>query len=240
MFFIIANIQPLIVCKSTFLVQVFAFTNQLARSIQDFWSRWHITLTTWMRDYFYFSLGGNRRGKWRTYLNVYCVFLAVAIWHGTDTKLVLFGSLHFFYYSLQTYISPHCKQLLNRFGMQRNFFFNQVLPIFITFHLVAFTWVVWWADTWTKVKIIIFNALNWQQYKWEDILNVGTSEQTWMSYAAIVFTIFVYYLQGNHQERFLLNHRRVWQRWGILYILLFALLFLNKSGKSEAFIYFQF
>ncbi len=212
----------------------------LARSIQDFWSRWHITLTTWMRDYVYISLGGNRKGKWRNHLNLYLVFLAVAIWHGTDTKLIIFGSLHFLYYLLYRTIKPFWIWSLTKIGLRENFIFKILLPIFITFHLVAFTWVVWWADSWAKVKMIISNVFVWQDYTLTSIFNEGTSPQMVICLIMIVFTIFIYGLQGSYPERTLLNHRPTWLRWGVLYLIIFALLFLSNGVHSEAFIYFQF
>jgi len=65
-----------------------------ARSIQDFWRRWHITLSTWFRDYVYIPLGGNRKGAVRTYLNLYIVFFLTGLWHGASWTFVLWGLLH--------------------------------------------------------------------------------------------------------------------------------------------------
>lgn len=212
----------------------------LSRSIQEFWSRWHITLTTWMRDYLYISLGGNRKGKWRTFFNLYLTFLAVAVWHGTDPKLLLFGTLHFLYYLLQTSFTPIWQRMLLRVGWQNSFFFTKLVPVLVTFHLVAFTWVVWWADSWAKVKTIIFNALRYQNYDKEGLFIVGQEEQLLLSLFTILFTLIVYILQGRQPERYLLNHRPRWLRWLVLYILLFALIFLSQNTNSDAFIYFQF
>jgi alginate O-acetyltransferase complex protein AlgI len=65
-----------------------------ARSIQDFWRRWHMTLSTWFRDYVYIPLGGNRKGVARTYLNLYIVFFLTGLWHGASWNFVLWGLLH--------------------------------------------------------------------------------------------------------------------------------------------------
>jgi D-alanyl-lipoteichoic acid acyltransferase DltB (MBOAT superfamily) len=65
-----------------------------ALSVQDFWRRWHITLSTWLRDYLYIRLGGNRGGRWRTYLNVMVTMLLGGLWHGASWNFVLWGGLH--------------------------------------------------------------------------------------------------------------------------------------------------
>ncbi len=66
----------------------------LATSFKDFWARWHITLTSWFRDYLYFPLGGNRKGKWRTYLNVIIVFVISGLWHGASWNFVIWGFIN--------------------------------------------------------------------------------------------------------------------------------------------------
>ncbi|MGN4068181.1 MBOAT family O-acyltransferase [Burkholderia gladioli] len=74
-----------------------------ARSIQDFWRRWHISLSTWFRDYVYIPLGGNRRGEGRTLLNLWIVFLLTGIWHGASWNFVVWGALHGFFLMLERF-----------------------------------------------------------------------------------------------------------------------------------------
>ncbi|MDW7691375.1 MBOAT family O-acyltransferase [Flammeovirgaceae bacterium SG7u.111] len=66
----------------------------ISRSIQDFWRRWHISLSTWFRDYLYISLGGNRLGKWITYRNLFIVFLVTGLWHGASWNFIVWGLFH--------------------------------------------------------------------------------------------------------------------------------------------------
>src|SRR5690606_31667631 len=66
----------------------------LARSLAEFWRRWHISLSTWFRDYLYIPLGGNRHGPWRGYFNVFMVFLLSGIWHGAGINFAIWGMIH--------------------------------------------------------------------------------------------------------------------------------------------------
>lgn len=73
----------------------------VARSIRDFWRRWHISLSTWFRDYVYISLGGNRRGALRTYVNLFLVFFVTGLWHGASWNFVVWGLFHGFFIVLE-------------------------------------------------------------------------------------------------------------------------------------------
>lgn len=86
------------------LIQNFNFPNS-ATSIKDFWSRWHISLSTWLRDYIYIPLGGNRNGNFRKYINVTITFIISGLWHGVGFKFIIWGILHAFYQILADLIA---------------------------------------------------------------------------------------------------------------------------------------
>ena len=100
-----------------------------SRSIKEFWTRWHISLSSWLRDYIYIPLGGNRKGKLRKHLNTMAVFLVSGIWHGSSLSFVFWGGLH----GLWNMISTQKKQDAP--------VWKQILQVFITFCGVTFTWV---------------------------------------------------------------------------------------------------
>jgi alginate O-acetyltransferase complex protein AlgI len=77
-----------------------------ARSVQDFWRRWHISLSRWFRDYLYVPLGGNRAGRLRTVRNLWIVFLLAGLWHGADWKFVIWGALHGLFLTLERAGAP--------------------------------------------------------------------------------------------------------------------------------------
>ncbi len=106
----------------------------LARSIQDFWRRWHISLSTWLRDYLYIPLGGNRRGPVRTYVNLMATMLLGGLWHGAAWRFVFWGGLHGAWLAV------------NRWWQRRGFGalpgpLGRVLATVLTFHLVCLAWV---------------------------------------------------------------------------------------------------
>lgn len=86
------------------LIQNFNFPNS-ATSIKDFWSRWHISLSTWLRDYIYIPLGGNRKGNFRKYINITITFFVSGLWHGVGFKFIIWGLLHAFYQILADLIT---------------------------------------------------------------------------------------------------------------------------------------
>ena len=102
----------------------------LSGSIQEFWRRWHISLSNWFRDYLYIPLGGNRRGNVRTYLNLAAVFLATGLWHGATTAFVVWGMLHGFF------------MILERCGLKKLLDRTKVLKYVYTQVIVIFGWVI--------------------------------------------------------------------------------------------------
>ncbi|MBN1338481.1 MAG: MBOAT family protein [Bacteroidales bacterium] len=104
-----------------------------AVSMTDFWRRWHISLSTWLRDYLYIPLGGNRKGKGRTYINLMITMLLGGLWHGASWKFVIWGGLHGAVLAFE--------KLLNTFFRVKPGRFNRIAGWFITFHLVCLGWV---------------------------------------------------------------------------------------------------
>lgn len=110
----------------------------LSQSITEFWRRWHISLSTWLRDYLYISIGGNRKGTRRTYLNLMITMLLGGLWHGASWNFVIWGGLH------GTYLAAHKAMLgfRGRKGPERE---TGLLPgltkMFFTFQLVCLTWI---------------------------------------------------------------------------------------------------
>ena len=100
-----------------------------SRSIKEFWSRWHISLSSWLRDYIYIPLGGNRKGKMRKHLNTLAVFLVSGIWHGSSLSFVFWGALHGFWNMIST---PK---------KDDDPVWKQILQVLVTILGVAFTWI---------------------------------------------------------------------------------------------------
>ena len=121
-------------------------------TITEFWRRWHISLSSWLRDYLYIPLGGNRKGKTRTYLHLAITMLLGGLWHGAALRFILWGAIH------GVALAIH-KLLMNLFGFKASGTempaWKRVLSTFFTFHLVCFTWIFFRADTMAKAKAIL-------------------------------------------------------------------------------------
>jgi alginate O-acetyltransferase complex protein AlgI len=107
----------------------------VAESVQDFWRRWHMTLSRWLRDYLYISLGGNRKGTTRTRINLMLTMLLGGLWHGASWNFVIWGGLHGTYLAFERVIHRRWP------GWNRDSRAMRCLRMFVTFHLVCFAWI---------------------------------------------------------------------------------------------------
>lgn len=108
-----------------------------ATSVSDFWRRWHISLSTWFRDYLYIPLGGNRKGTIRKYINIMIVFLVSGLWHGANLTFVLWGFLNGFYQVVGDLLKPAKAKVSSKLSESANATLSKV----ITFLLISYTWV---------------------------------------------------------------------------------------------------
>lgn len=143
------------------LIQNFNFPNS-ATSIKDFWSRWHISLSTWLRDYIYIPLGGNRKGNFRKYINITITFFISGLWHGVGFKFIIWGLLHAFYQILADLIANTLNKIKEIFKYKRLLSIlsdNNNLETFIskstTFILVSIAWIFFRASDWKTAYIMV-------------------------------------------------------------------------------------
>lgn len=119
-------------------------------TITEFWRRWHISLSSWLKDYLYISLGGNRKGKGRTYLNLLITMLLGGLWHGASIRFILWGALHGIALAVHKFILeriPGFRQTGEEMGL-----FRRVVETIFTFHLVCFGWIFFRADSMATVR----------------------------------------------------------------------------------------
>ena len=189
-----------------------------ATSIPDFWRRWHISLTSWFRDYVYIPLGGSRRGRWRTWANTLLVFSLSGLWHGANWTFVLWG----FYHGLL--FLPWCMGWLVRDKRPDERSFVQRLPAMsVTFVLVCFGWLLFRAENVATVGTILTHI-------------VGQKDLSFMRYSKSI--VFFVALMLAAEWWHLPWPRQRWMRWAVYY--LFIALMLWKATASTQFIYFQF
>lgn len=122
-----------------------------APNIQDFWRRWHISLSTWLRDYLYVPLGGNRRGEARTYLNLMITMLLGGLWHGANWTFVVWGGIH----GVALALTRAYTEWRERLDVpKQSAFWVHGLAVFGTFHLVCAAWIFFRAESFAKAATI--------------------------------------------------------------------------------------
>ncbi len=127
----------------------------LSQSIREFWQRWHISLSTWFRDYVYIPLGGNRVVKWRWYYNLFITFVVSGLWHGAEWTFVIWGALHGFYLIFAIW-TKHLRERFNAFfGLMKNPGIYQFIQILVTFVLVFFSWIFFRANNMSDALLFI-------------------------------------------------------------------------------------
>ena len=222
-----------------------------AKSIREFWQRWHISLSTWFRDYLYQSLGGSRTTRWRWYYNIMIVFLISGLWHGGNWTFVIWGGLHGSYY-LFSYWTRNIRPRLTRFlKLDKVPFIQKTLRVLLIFHIVLIGWIFFRANTLSDAIFIVthlftgigdvFNRI-WELGITPGIFNYGFElpiSEMFIGMCAIIILGIHHLIQGRQSVRVWLNAKPIWIRWAVYYGLVIGILVFGFMEPSE-FIYFQF
>lgn len=224
-------------------------TPYFACSIQDFWRRWHISLSTWLKDYLYIPLGGNRCGRLRQHFNIMLTFLVSGLWHGASWHYVVWGGMH----GVFQVVGAQTRAVRDRFYAQTNtktnsfsFRFGQAAATSV---LAAFAWIFFRADSFTQacgyVKRLFTKPNLWA-------LSDGTLyqlglDQTEMNIllSALMILLFfsiVKYKRKEDPDAFLAN-QCAWFRWmtvAVLFSFIFLFGIYGPGYDAAQFIYFQF
>ena len=126
-----------------------------ARSIADFWRRWHISLSTWLKDYLYIPLGGNRKGAGRQKLNLLITFLLSGLWHGAAWHFVAWGALHGVFQLVGRSTAPFRSTIGRRIGLPEESRMRKIIQVCVTFALVCFAWIFFRANSIGDAFVII-------------------------------------------------------------------------------------
>jgi len=127
----------------------------MAQSISEFWARWHISLSTWFRDYLYIPLGGNRAGKLKWYRNLLIVFLVSGLWHGANWTFIVWGALHGIYLLLAILTSEKRRSIAKKVGLSRFPAVHKFLNRIWVFIIVTFAWIFFRAESFDKARAVI-------------------------------------------------------------------------------------
>ncbi len=202
-----------------------------ASNITEFWHRWHISLSTWLRDYLYIPLGGNKKGKIRTYINLFLVMLIGGLWHGAAVRFIIWGGLH----GLGLVIH---KLWMNFFPKkEKENQINRFISLFFTFHFVLFAWLFFRADSMRSVSSIL-NQIFWH-FNWNMISDIIVSYKN--VFAIIIFAFIIHWLpskiKDNYKNSFI--QTPLFAK-ALIVIAIIFILFQVKSSEIQPFIYFQF
>ncbi len=202
-------------------------TPYFSKSITEFWSRWHISLSTWFKDYLYIPLGGNRVAIPRWSLNILIVFMLSGFWHGANWTFVVWGALHGLMLLIERFFSK-----LFKFEIKAHWDFLNVILVVKTFIVTSFIWIFFRAENFNKAKEIICIIFVNNNIKFNLI---SLKVPLLAIFGLIIFDFFQY----NTRFDIKLNTIRTPYRWVIYSFLLFCLFALSGTEKFP-FIYFQF
>ena len=234
------------------VAQILGFTTMenfrrpyFAQSIPEFWRRWHISLSTWFRDYLYIPLGGNRVSLPKWYFNLFIVLLICGLWHGANWTFIVWGGLHGIYLVFSVLTQNIRKEIHQAIGLDKLPRLHRFLKVITTFSFVCFAWIFFRANTISDALYIVSNVLT----GWPDLfrLELWRSIPMWgpLKFEFIIGTASIGVLiwkhlmerRGNIVEMF--SEKPIWIRWPIYYSVILSILLFGHFGKKQ-FIYFQF
>lgn len=198
-------------------------------SITEFWRKWHISLSSWLKDYLYISLGGNRKGTIRTYINLTITMLLGGLWHGANWKFVLWGAMHG--------VMLVIEKIIHRFWNVKKSVFSKFIGVFITFHFVSFAWIFFRAASFDSAILVINQIMN----NFDLFADYKTLEQ----YKNLLFMILLGFVLHFNFESIIKKYQNILSDSPLL-IKAFYLAFISwltiqiSNADVIPFIYFQF
>lgn len=203
-------------------------------SVKEFWSRWHISLSTWFRDYVYIPLGGNRCGKLKHKVNLILTFLLSGLWHGSNWTFILWGGIHGV---AQVIESSFSKEKAN---LKRKWY-----SVLIVFIFCNFTWVFFRANS-VSQAFLVFNHMldgflpNPLQYLKTGFYNLGIGKIRLLEICSFISVLFVYdFINIKKDVIYMIGKLPRTIRWTIYYMFLGFIIYFGSFASSQ-FVYFQF
>lgn len=218
----------------------------LADSVQDFWRRWHLTLSRFLRDYLYVALGGNRKGRLRTHVNIMLTMLLGGLWHGASWSFLVWGGLHGVYLVIHRLWSetPVARALASAPTLVRGAW--RGVAIALTFHCVCLAWCFFrLTDFWSSVacvrKCVSFEATSMFVGPAAD-LSIWAMLALYAAYLGVAHWVGGW-KKNSTGDRLIVRYPQPFPagiRWGLTAGLLVLAIVLSPGGKAPPFIYFQF
>lgn len=215
-----------------------------ATSVKEFWHRWHISLSTWLRDYVYIPLGGNRKGSLFKYFNLMCTFIVSGMWHGAGYKYILWGMLHGMYQIVEDITMPIRNLVWKISIFEKVKELRRYIEIFITFTCVMLAWIVFRADSLRaaiQMLINIFRVNNvWILFD-GSLMKLGLSGK---QIVVLCVSIGIMYLVSKLQQKICIRDyilkQNIIVRWGIYIGSILIVMVVGTYGygfDAQAFIY---
>ena len=197
----------------------------IATSIQDFWRRWHMTLSRWLRDYLYISLGGNRRGQWLTVRNLFLTMFLGGLWHGASWNFAIWGVLHGVYLGIERLFTAFKLEIAS------NALWKRAFKWLLTFHAVCFAWIFFRAADFQDSATMIENIALWGSQ-----VQQNTVQQHQILLLMVLPLLhFVFAKTAGHER--IRSHNSAYI---FAIVFLFMTLIVFSPTQSGQFIYFQF
>ena len=218
-----------------------------SKSISEFWKRWHISLSSWFRDYVYIPLGGNRVVKWRWYYNLFITFLVSGLWHGANWTFITWGALHGLYLVFGIVLQPLRTALAEQTRLSRFPDLLKLVRVLTTFALVCLAWVFFRANTVADAVYVLEHMVtglgNWREIFAGNAMHVlflDAPPRLFVVAIASIWLMECIHLEQRHgsiTER--LARNPAWLRWSVYYGSVVLILLFGNFGQQQ-FIYFQF
>ena len=224
------------------LIQNFSFP-YFSRNITEFWRRWHISLSSWFRDYIYIPLGGNKVGILLKIRNTFIIFLASGLWHGANWTFVVWGCINAIYILPSLIFNP-IKNNLDIVAKGKIIpSLKEILKIGLTFCLTVFAWIFFRSENLNQAYSIISKIFSSSTFSFPFINEMNTGSQIFpksLILLIIIFTIIEWYgREDKYALENILKFRKKFTRY-LFYIVIILLIFYQGNFNENTFIYFQF
>lgn len=208
-------------------------------SVQEFWRRWHISLSTWFRDYLYIPMGGNRKGEGRKNINLLITFLISGLWHGANWTFVFWGGLH----GMAQILENVSERLLPRKNQYRKW--EQSLKTMLVFTFCSFAWIFFRADTmgqaWYFLEHMFDGLLQPVSYFAKSQKELAIDVYLFSKITVMILMVFIFDWFNKKTDIIeLLGKQRTVVRWGIYSIFVFLMIAFLPVTPGTDFLYFKF
>lgn len=211
-----------------------------ANSISEFWKRWHISLSTWFRDYVYIPLGGNRVGKYRAMFNVFFVFLISGLWHGANWTFVIWGALHGFYMIISIITKKFREKIVKKINLIKFPNFHNLIKIIVTFNLATFAWIFFRANSLSDAHYVISHLFSNLNIDFITNASILGGRVNFLIILVLILTMeIVHFIQEKYGIRNTFYKIDPFIRI-LIYILVILIILLLGIFNNTKFIYFQF